>query len=147
MKKNVNAVSHRSECAVSLALDAVGDKWSLLILRDLMFSDKRSYGDFQTSDEGIATNILASRLVALEANGMIRKETDPADTRRSLYFLTEKGIYLLPTVVELMQWMSKFNPEAASCGEFGKAYKKDRVGMYEELIAALKKKHNNGIRV
>ena len=144
MKKNVNDISHRSECAVSLALDAVGDKWSLLILRDLMFTDKRSYGDLQTSEEGIATNILASRLVALEANGLIRKEIDPADTRRNLYFLTDKGIYLLPVVVELMQWMSKFNPEAAACGEFGKAYKKDRVAMYATLTSELKRKHGPG---
>jgi len=141
MKKNVNSISHRSECAVSLALDAVGDKWSLLILRDLMFSDKRSYGELQASEEHIATNILASRLVTLKANGLIRKETDPADTRRSLYFLTEKGIYLVPVVVELMQWMSRFNPEASACIEHSKAYKKDRVGMYAALISELKRKH------
>lgn len=141
MKKNPTDHSRRSACAISMALDAVGDKWSLLILRDLMFSDKRSYGELQASEEGIATNILAARLVSLEANGLIRKESDPLDARRYLYFLTEKGIYLLPAVVELMHWMSKFNPEAAACAGNTKAYQKDRVQFYNEQIKALKKLH------
>ena len=141
LKKNPADSSRRSECAVSMALDAVGDKWSLLILRDLMFSDKRSYGELQASEERIATNILAARLVSLEANGLIRKESDPSDSRRHLYFLTEKGIHLLPVVVELMQWMSKFNPEASACTENTKAYQKNRVGLYSELIKKLEKVH------
>ncbi|GAC1423598.1 MAG: hypothetical protein NVS1B13_09050 [Flavisolibacter sp.] len=124
-----------------MALDAVGDKWSLLILRDLMFTNKRTYGDLQASEERIATNILAARLVSLEANGLIRKETDKLDSRRHLYFLTEKGIYLLPTVVELMQWMSKFNAEAFTCSKNTTAYQKDRVGLYNDLIKELKKLH------
>ncbi|MEP6710857.1 MAG: helix-turn-helix domain-containing protein [Ferruginibacter sp.] len=141
MKKNIIDSIRRSECAVSMALDAVGDKWSLLILRDLMFSDKRTYGELQASEERIATNILASRLVTLEANNLIRKKADPADSRRILYFLTEKGIHLVPVVIELMQWMSKFNPEASACTGNTKAYKKDRVGLYKEIIADLKKLH------
>jgi len=141
LKKNSTDSSRRSQCAVSMALDAVGDKWSLLILRDLMFSAKRSYGELQASEERIATNILAARLVSLEANGLIRKETDQSDSRRYLYFLTEKGIHLLPTVVELMQWMSKFNPEASACTENTSAYQKDRVELYNELITELEKVH------
>lgn len=141
MKRHFADNSRRSACAVSMALEAVGDKWSLLILRDLMFSNKRSYGELQASEERIATNILASRLVTLEANGLIRKQTDPADTRRILYFLTEKGIYLLPVVIELMQWMARFNPAALPCVLATDAYHKDRVGLYNELISNLKKLH------
>lgn len=141
LKKNSTNSSRRSECAVSMALDAVGDKWSLLILRDLMFTNKRSYGELQASEERIATNILAARLVSLEANGLIRKETDQSDSRRHLYFLTEKGIHLLPAVVELMQWMSKFNPQASACTANSTAYQKDRVGLYNELIKELEKAH------
>ena len=138
--KNLN-IEKRSGCAVSMALEAVGDRWSLLILRDLMFTDKRSFGDLYTSEEKIATNILASRLISLEANGLIRKEADKNDSRRNFYFLTEKGVYLLPTVIELMQWMSRFNPEASSCAQNTKAYQKDRVQLYKELIKKLKKEH------
>ncbi len=141
MKKNNEDAGIRSQCAVSMALDAVGDKWSLLILRDLMFSDKRSYGQLQASEEKIATNILAARLVTLETNGLIRKDADPADSRRYLYFLTEKGIQLLPVVMELMHWMAKFNPGASACAGNKKAYEKDRVALYKELMLKLKKQH------
>lgn len=105
----------RSYCAISMALEVIGDKWSLLILRDLMFTNKRTYGELQASEEGIATNILAARLHLLEANGIIRKTTDPANGRRSLYFLTEKGIDLLPVIIELRQWMEKYTPGAQGC--------------------------------
>ena len=142
MKTKSADSSRRSECAVSMALDAVGDKWSLLILRDLMFTSKRSYGELQASEERIATNILAARLVSLEANGLIRKEADQSDSRRHLYFLTEKGIHLLPAVVELMQWMSKFNPQASACTGNSTAYQKDRVGLYNDLIKELEKVHH-----
>ena len=141
MKKNIIEINRRSGCAVSMALDAVGDKWSLLILRDLMFTEKRSYGELQASEEKIATNILASRLVTLEENGLICKQSDPADSRRNLYFLTDKGIHLVPVVIELMQWMSKFSPDAFACSKNLTAYKRDRVALYNELMADLKKKH------
>ena len=70
---------------------------------------------------------------------LIRKEADPADSRRHLYFLAEKGINLLPVVVELMQWMARFNPYAFVCAGNKKAYEKNRVGLYKELIAKLRK--------
>ena len=131
----------RSVCAVSMALDAIGDRWSLLILRDLMFSNKRSYGELKDSDENIATNILAARLVALEANGLITKQMNPDDNRRNLYYLTMKGIDLVPVVVELMHWMNKYNTAANVCAENKKAYKKDRKSLYEKIISDLKKSH------
>jgi DNA-binding HxlR family transcriptional regulator len=141
MEENYNEKMRRSDCAVSMALDSVGDKWSLLILRDLMFTDKRSYGELQSSAEKIATNILASRLSALEKNQIIYKMPDPADSRRSLYYLTEKGIDLLPVVTELMHWMSKHNPVASACTANTTAYKKDRVLLYKEMIKQLKRSH------
>ncbi len=141
MEENCNEKMRRSDCAVSMALDSVGDKWSLLILRDLMFTDKRSYGELQSSAEKIATNILATRLVALEKNQIIYKTPDPTDSRRSLYYLTEKGIDLLPVVTELMHWMSKHNPDASACTANTTAYKKDRVSLYKEMMKQLKKAH------
>ncbi len=141
MKKNITGTGRRSHCAISMALDTVGDKWSLLILRDLMFTGKRSYGELQSSDEKIATNILATRLVTLEENNIIYKQPDAADSRRYLYYLTEKGIDLLPVVIELMHWMSKYNPGASACTANTTAYKKDRVLLYKEITKQLRKLH------
>lgn len=136
MKKTDEELYHRSACAISLALEAIGDKWSLLILRDLMFTEKRSYGELQSSDEKIATNILASRLQSLEANGLILKAADPHSGRRSLYFLTEKGIDLLPVIIELRQWTEKHNPDAEGCTNALKLTDKNR----KEALMAYKKK-------
>ena len=135
MKQN-EELCHRSACAISMALESIGDRWSLLILRDLMFTDKRSYGELQSSDEKIATNILATRLLSLEANGLIRKAADPNNGRRSLYFLTKKGIDLLPVIIELRQWAEKHHSEAKGCTNALKLSDKNR----KEIIRAYKKK-------
>lgn len=127
---------HRSACAISMALESIGDKWSLLILRDLMFTGKRTYGELQASDEKIATNILASRLLSLEANGLIRKTADLNNGRRSLYFLTEKGIDLLPMIVELKQWSEKHNQNTAACPDALQLTDKNR----NQVLTAFKKK-------
>ena len=141
MKKTDEELCHRSACAISLALEAIGDKWSLLILRDLMFTDKRSYGELQSSEEKIATNILASRLQSLEANGLIRKASDPNNARRSLYFLTEKGIDLLPVIIELRQWMEKHDADAEGCTNALKLTDKDREKVLDSYKKKLKAAH------
>ena len=97
----------RSNCPVNFGLETFGDKWSLLIIRDIVFWGKKTYGDFLRSDEGIATNILASRLSQLEANGIIRRESHPSDKRKDLYSLTEKGMDLIPLLVEIVAWSGK----------------------------------------
>ena len=136
MKKETDEICGRSYCAISMALEVIGDKWSLLILRDLMFTDKRTYGELQSSDEKIATNILAARLLSLEANGIIRKTPDPNNGRRSLYFLTDKGIDLLPVIIELRQWMEKYAAGAEGCTNQVKLTDKNR----KEVLTAYKKK-------
>ena len=136
MKKGNEEIYSRSHCAISMALESIGDKWSLLILRDLMFTGKRTYGELQSSDEKIATNILAARLQALEVKGIIRKTADPANGRRNLYFLTEKGIDLLPVIIELRQWMTKHEPQADVCAEQVKLTEKNR----KEVLKAFRKK-------
>ena len=136
MKHKDEELCRRSACAISMALESIGDKWSLLILRDLMFTDKRTYGELQSSDEKIATNILAARLISLEANGLIRKTTDPDNGRRSLYFLTKKGIDLLPVIIELREWAQKHNEDAAGCAHALKLTDKNR----KEVLTAYKKK-------
>ncbi len=141
MKKQIVNVERRSDCGLSMALEALGDRWSLLILRDLMFTEKRSYSELQSSEEGIATNILASRLAALEGNQIIRKYSDITNGRRSLYYLTQKGIDLVPVVLELMHWMSVYNPQAAVCSKQMKAFRKDRVSTISNYMEQLKIQH------
>jgi DNA-binding HxlR family transcriptional regulator len=89
---------------VSASLEMFGDRWSLLIVRDLMIRGFHSFKDFQESGEGIATNILADRLRKLEQAGIISRETQPTDARRIHYRLTKRGIELAPAVFELLLW-------------------------------------------
>jgi DNA-binding HxlR family transcriptional regulator len=98
------ARERRSACPISAALEVLGDRWSLLVIRDLMLRESRSYRDFLTSGEGIATNILAARLRHLAATGLITSGSDPADRRRRIYRLTPKGMDLGPVLLELGRW-------------------------------------------
>jgi DNA-binding HxlR family transcriptional regulator len=100
--------NRRSDCPISCSLDVWGDKWSLLIIRDLMNAKQCTYGDFLKSAEGIATNILASRLLALEENGVIEKLSHPDSKAKVLYKLTSKGIDLLPLMIEIGIWSEKY---------------------------------------
>ena len=90
----------RSSCPIASALDIVGDRWTLVILRDILLAGKRSFSDL-ASPEGIATNVLSDRLARLETAGVLVKEPDPADGRRRLYVPTEQGWDLLPVILEL----------------------------------------------
>lgn len=105
----------RSACPVSVSLEVFGDRWSLLIVRDLMIRGFRTFKEFQESGEGIATNILADRLKKLEATGIITAEVDEADRRRVSYRLTDRGIDLAPVLLELLLWGARHNETAAPC--------------------------------
>jgi DNA-binding HxlR family transcriptional regulator len=98
-----------------MALEILGDRWSLLIIRDLMVRGYRSFKQFQESGEGIATNILASRLRDLEAAGIISLEREKKDARRINYHLTGKGIDLAPVLLELLIWGARYDTTEASC--------------------------------
>lgn len=105
----------RSGCPVSISLERFGDRWSLLIIRDLMVRGFRTFKEFQQSGEGIATNILADRLKKLEAVGIITAKAEETDGRRVNYRLTEKGIDLAPVLLELLIWGARHEQTAASC--------------------------------
>jgi len=105
----------RSGCPVSIALEIFGDRWSLLIIRDLMVRGFRTFKEFQQSDERIATNILADRLHKLRAAGVITAESESSDARRVNYRLTEKGIDLAPVLLELLVWAARHENTAAPC--------------------------------
>ncbi|HEY3837745.1 MAG TPA: helix-turn-helix domain-containing protein [Bryobacteraceae bacterium] len=121
----------RSGCPVSVALDVLGDRWSLLIVRDLMVRGLRTFHDFQHSDEGIASNILSDRLRKLEASGILHAEADQSDGRRLNYRLTEKGIDLAPVLLELLIWGGKYERTAAPC-ELILQMARDREGVIAE---------------
>jgi DNA-binding HxlR family transcriptional regulator len=97
----------RSHCAVNYGVEMFGDRWSLLIIRDIVFVGKKTYGAFLKSEEGIATNVLASRLATLEAQGILARTPNPADARKDFYTLTEKGLDLIPIVLNIVLWSAK----------------------------------------
>lgn len=98
-----------SGCRVAFGLDIFGDRWSLLVIRDMVLYGKKTYGDFLDGGEGISTNILADRLKQLEAHGIIEKTRDPESGRSYLYHLTEKGRDLAPIIHEIILWSEKYD--------------------------------------
>ena len=127
----------RSGCPISFSLDLFGDKWTLLVIRDLMFFGKRQYSEFLQSAEGIATNILAERLARLEAAGIIRQVPHPESRAKHLYALTEKGLDLCPVMLELIVWGAQHDPKSGAPMEFVKRVLKNRAA----VIAEIRKKH------
>jgi|SRR5260221_3410711 len=123
-------IKRRSDCPISFALDIFGDKWSLLIIRDLMFKEKRTYSEFLISEEKISTNILADRLAKLEDAGLISKF-------RCLYSLTEKGIDLVPVMVEIIRWSANHDKKTGAPKEFVDRIKHDRENFIAELTMCL----------
>lgn len=126
-------VDHRSECPIAYGLDFFGDRWSLLIVRDIAIYGRRHYGQFEAAGEGIATNILASRLKQLVEDGIVEKLRDPEHGSRRIYRLTEKGIDLLPMVVEIIRWSAKHDPDSPVTEEYLRRAMQDREGLLEEM--------------
>ena len=128
----------RSDCPISCSLDVFGDEWSLLIIRDIMLRGKVSYSEFLESEEKIATNILVNRLGVLEAEKILIKEVSPTNKSKFVYSLTQKGVDLLPIVIEIMDWGAKYN-ENCPRKELGKRIKQDKAAVIKELSQELKK--------
>ena len=102
-------MSYKSLCPINQALELFGDKWTLLIIRDIIFNSKNSYREFLQSDEKIASNILADRLSMLEKENILVRKSDPGHKQKIIYNLTEKGIDLLPILIEIGNWSLKYN--------------------------------------
>lgn len=124
----------RSSCAISQSLDIIGDKWSLLIVRDLAYFGKDTYGDLLKMKEGIATNVLADRLVALEKAAIITKEIFVGSKSKFKYRLTEKGIDLYPIIVEIMFWGSKYCEVMPEQKEVAKMNKQKRDAFTRDVM-------------
>lgn len=121
----------RSGCPIASMLDILGDKWSLLIARDMLLQGKKTFTDFSNSPEGIAPGILSSRLKWLEENELITKQKLPDNQKENIYLLTEKGIELAPIITELIFWSHKNlrdqNPTMFSMAEAGLHQDKSKV--------------------
>lgn len=131
----MKGIKHRSTCPLSYTLDFLGDKWSFLIIRDIMLYGKSTYGEFLASEEKIATNILGDRLNMLEAQDFLTKRVSPDKKNKFIYNLTEKGISLVPMVMEMGLWGSQYNPPGLA-QDIVDQLKADKVG----TIAAIQEK-------
>jgi len=118
---------------VSFTLDLLGDKWTLLIVRDLLLKGMKYYGEFLNSGEGMATNILADRLKRLETAGVIEWKTDPTHQGKAIHSLTEKGLDLLPMLLEMVLWGAKHDPLTEAPQDFVRRIQRDRVGVISEI--------------
>jgi DNA-binding HxlR family transcriptional regulator len=104
--------TERSYCPINLSLEIFGDSWTLLVLRDMMFAGKRHFREFLQSDERISSNILADRLERLVDGGLLTRSDDPTHKQKAIYSLTEKAITLLPIIVQIGAWGSRWVPNA-----------------------------------
>lgn len=134
------------KCPVSFALDVFGDRWSLLIIRDMVFRGKHHFGEFTLSSEKISTNILASRLAKLETEGILTKTTDTENLSKFYYALTPKGIDLLPVILEMIIWSATHDPQPngllniihGAPSDLLERAKNDRAALVSDLIANMK---------
>ena len=116
-----------------MSLDVFGDRWTLLVLRDLLFRGLRRYSEFAAGPEGIASNVLSDRLRRLEQDGILVREPDPEDGRRGLYRVTEKGADLIPVLVEIVRWGLRHDPGTGLPAEITRRLREDREGYLAQL--------------
>jgi DNA-binding HxlR family transcriptional regulator len=125
-------LTRRSTCPINASLELLGDRWSLLIVRDMIFGGARTFGDFSASQEKIATNVLANRLERLQASGIITSARNPQDGRSLTYSLTEKGVELVPVLMELSRWGTRFEEGEPPNGILD-AWQADRQAFLQEV--------------
>jgi len=132
----------RSGCPINLTLEVVGDKWSLLIIRDLMFGNRRHYRELLSgSEEGISSNILADRLKTLLEAGIISRQDDPTHKQKGIYSLTEQGIELLPILAQMAGWGYKYLPVSEELGIRAKLLMEGGPKMWAEFMDELREVH------
>jgi len=131
----------RSHCPINFGLEHFGDKWSLLILRDLMFKGKRHYNEFLRSGEGISTSVLGDRLQKLQSAGIISSNADHIKKSRIRYSLTQKGIDLLPLMIEQILWSEQYDEQTEADGEFVRQAKTSRGSLISILRTEMEEAH------
>ncbi|HKP90032.1 MAG TPA: helix-turn-helix domain-containing protein [Thermoleophilaceae bacterium] len=132
---------HRSGCPIYLSLEVFGDKWSLLILRDMMFGGKRHFRELLRSEEGISSNILADRLRKLLGEGMITRADDPSHKQKAIYSLTEKSIALVPVFAHLGAWGRRRLPASEELSVRARVLEEGGSEMWERFMAELREEH------
>ncbi|MGE0161475.1 MAG: winged helix-turn-helix transcriptional regulator [Gemmatimonadales bacterium] len=139
LSSGMGAHRDRSRCPIAYSLDVVGDRWTLLVLRDLAFKNRRYFQDFLGASERISSNILAERLRRLERAGLIEGHADPEDGRRIRYYLTDDGLDLIPVLIEMTIWGSRRHPDPSVPVERAEQMSADREGTvrsYRERLRA-----------
>ena len=134
----------RSGCPINLGLEVFGDKWTLLVIRDIMFAGKRHFREFLASDEGISSNILADRLAMLVAAGILTRAEDPHHKLKAIYSLTQKGIDLLPIIAQISRWSRAYMPVDPALAATGEARDRAGPGAVEAQMEALRAIHLGG---
>lgn len=127
-----------NQCPIRFGLGVFGDRWSLLIVRDMMFRGYSRFQEFLGADEGISTNILADRLSRLEAQQIITRRKDPEDGRQVLYALADKGRDLLPVMLAIFVWAGKHDPETRVSAELADQIRTDLYAVQDEMLTAIK---------
>lgn len=138
--KTTSKEDFRSHCAVNYGVEIFGDRWSLLIIRDIVFVGKKTYGEFLKSEEKIATNVLASRLAFLEEQGILSRTPSPDDGRKDHYTLTEKGLDLIPIVLNIVLWSARYDAKSyvRPQKDFVKRISRNPVQVSEEVKALVR---------
>lgn len=133
----LTSTNQRSECVISNVLDIFGDKWTFLLIRDLFLFDKHEFKEFLASPEAIATTTLTDRLKRLLAEGIIAELVHPEHASRKLYYLTQKGKDLLPIMLEMARWGSKYLPELSAMQEIYAALSEDPEAVKNDALARI----------
>ena len=131
----------RSDCPINFALEIFGDPWSLLLIRDIVYFGKKTYGEFLASEEGMATNILANRLAQLEQHGILVKKRSETDKRKEEYILTDKGLDLIPLLVDMANWSAEHDPQTAAPAAWIALMKADRERMLRLIRETVQSGH------
>ncbi|MEW6641975.1 MAG: helix-turn-helix domain-containing protein [Pseudomonadota bacterium] len=134
--------AYRSGCPINLTLEVVGDKWSLLIIRDIIFGNRRHFRELLTqSEEGISSNILADRLKTLLEAGILTRADDPSHKQKGVYSLTEQGIELLPVIAQMASWGVKYLPVSEELGIRAQLLRDGGPKMWAEMMDELREIH------
>jgi DNA-binding HxlR family transcriptional regulator len=134
--------TRRSGCPINLTLEMLGDRWSLIVIRDLMFGNRRHYGDLlRLSEEGIASNILADRLARLVRAGLLSRTDDPTHKQKAIYSLTESSIQLVPLLAHMGAWGRRHTPATKKLSSRAQFLEEGGERMWKDFMAELRSIH------
>jgi DNA-binding HxlR family transcriptional regulator len=134
--------TRRSGCPINLTLEMLGDRWSLIVIRDVMFGNRRHYGNLlRLSEEGIASNILANRLTRLVSAGLLSRTGDPSHKQKAIYSLTEASIQLVPLLAHMGAWGRRHTPASKELSARAQLLEQGGVRMWNAFMAELRSIH------